>query len=64
MTPLSWWANPALRDDREAFYLRADIEGERIQRAAKQSLAYVTAIGDRADYWKKPKATAYHDEAA
>ena len=31
MTPLSWWANPAFRDDREAFYLRASIEAERMQ---------------------------------
>ena len=64
MTPLSWWANPAFRDDREAFYLRASIEAERMQQSAKQTSPYTTAIGDRWDYWKKPKAVSYHDEAA
>ena len=63
-TPLSWWASPAFRDDREAFYVRASIEAERMQQSAKQTSPYTTAIGDRGDYWRKPKAVSYHDEAA
>ncbi len=61
--PLSWWVTCAFRDDREAFYVRASIEGERIRQTDKRASPYTTAIADRGDYWKKPKAVSYHDEA-
>jgi len=64
MTPMSWWASPAFRDDREGFNVRVSIEGARMQRDDKRARPYVTALGDRGDYWKAPKAVAYHDEAA